>query len=228
MAHPATDRYMELVPVRDILRCIAALAASCRTVLIGIDGGAGAGKSTFTKWLAARLANEISSPVPIVLTDRIYRVRADRWQGAAEEMPIGYDLDWERIRDEILVPLTEGATARFRLYDWIEDRLGEVVEIEAGGVTIIDGVFALRRELADRYGLRVWLTCPLETRIARLLGRGDTSRKELDYWLPIEQRYHESHAPEECAHLVLDSAADLSAADASRRLKVRRWVAPRT
>jgi uridine kinase len=220
------SRYFDRESVRETLRWVAERVGSRGTVLVGVDGGAGAGKTTFTSWFADRLRDLSSLPVGIVLTDRIYRPVAERWQGPLEEMPIGYDLDWERIRDEIITPLGAGRTARFRLYDWVEDRLGDPVEIEPGGTTIIDGVCALRRELAPLYDLRIWLACPLEVRVARLLGRGDTSRQELDHWLSIEDRYHRAHAPERFAHLILDSAASFSPGMGEDRLRVRKWSPP--
>lgn len=180
------------------------LSTTNQTVLIGIDGGAGAGKTTFTRWFADQI-KKYAAPVSIVLTDLIYRPTADRWAGAVEDMPIGYDLDWERIRDEVILPLSSGRTAQFQLYDWVKDRLNEMVNIEPGGVTIIDGVFALRKELVDYYDLRLWFSCPLEVRVARLLQRGDTPQSEIDYWLPIEKRYHEEHKPEKSADLVINS-----------------------
>jgi uridine kinase len=212
------------LPTQDLVQCIIRLVKPERTVLVGIDGGAGAGKTTFTM----RLVEQIREHVASVLTDLIYRPVAERWTGPIDDMPVGYDLDWERIRDQVIFPLRAGKTARFQLYDWVADCLNETVEIDASGVTIIDGVFALRNELADYYDLRIWFSCPLEVRVSRLLNRGDTPQTEIDYWLPIEERYHTVHEPAESAHLVVDSAADMSTEDGCNWLKVVRWSPPRT
>ena len=216
---------MSMFPIQDIIRYITRRVVPGRTQLVGIDGGAGAGKTTFTKWFAERIGEDVT-PVSIVLTDLIYRPVAERWTGHIDDMPVGYDLDWERIRDQVILPLRAGKAARFQLYDWVADCLNEMVEIDAGGVTIIDGVFALRNELADYYDLRLWLSCPLEIRVSRLLSRGDTSQAEIDHWLPIEERYHTAHKPAESAHLVVDSAEDMSADDGIGWLKVMRWSLP--
>ena len=138
-------------------------------------------------------------------------------------MPIGYDLDWERLRDEVLSPLRAGKTARFQYYDWVNDCLNEWVEIEPGGVTIIDGVFSLRNELTDYYDLRIWFSCPQETRISRLLNRGDTPQAEIDAWIPMEERYHAIHKPEKSVDLVIDSPANMLSDDENGWLKVIRW-----
>lgn len=193
--------------IQNVIQYITKLVKPGRTILVAIDGGAGAGKTTFTKWFAERI-RENGIPVSIVLTDRIYRLVAERWQGSINDMPIGYDLDWERIRDQVILPLRAGKTARFQLYDWVNDCLNEWVEIEASGVTIIDGVFSLRNELADYYDLRIWFSCPQEIRISRLLGRGDTPQAEIDYWIPMEERYHAVHGPEKSADFIIDTAGN--------------------
>ena len=216
---------MGKLQIQDIVKHIAGLVAPGRTVLVGIDGGAGAGKTTFTKWFVEQI-RESAGRVSIVLTDLIYRPKAERWTGPFDEMPIGYDLDWERIRDQVILPLREGKTARFQLYDWVRDRIDELVEIKAGGITIIDGVFALRNELSDYYDLRIWFSCPLEIRVSRLLKRGDTPQAEIDYWLPIEGHYHTAHTPEKSAHLVIDSAANMSAEDETNWPRIVRWNPP--
>ena len=213
--------------VQDIIQYITGKVTPGKTVLVAIDGGAGAGKTTFTKWFVERIRKKMS-PVSIVLTDLIYRPVAERWQGAIEDMPIGYDLDWERIRDQVILPLRAGKTARFQYYDWVKDCLNEWVEIEPGGITIIDGVFSLRNELADYYDLRIWFSCPQEIRISRLLSRGDTPQAEIDFWIPMEERYHANHKPEKSAHLVIDTSTNNSLDNGNDWLKVMRWLPPST
>jgi uridine kinase len=67
-------------PIHDVIQYVAGLASPERTVLVAIDGGAGAGKTTFTKWFVERVREKVS-PVSIVLTDLIYRPVAERWHG---------------------------------------------------------------------------------------------------------------------------------------------------
>lgn len=192
--------------IHDLVRYIAGLATPGQSVLVGIDGGAGAGKTTFAQLLADRIRPS-ETPVSVVHTDLIYRPMAERWIGPIDDMPIGYDLDWERLRDQVILPLKAGRTARFQLYDWVADRLNEWVQIGVGGVTIIDGVFTIRNELAHYYDLHLWFSCPREFRVRRLLNRGDTSPAELECWFPIEEPYVAAQAPEKLAHLVIDGGA---------------------
>ena len=186
--------------------------------------GAGAGKTTFAELLAERLRAEVGS-VTVLHTDLFYRPYGERWNGRwPEEQPLADDYDWRRLRDEVLLPLRAGESARFQLYNWPLDRLEEWVEIPAGAVTIVEGVTAIRRENAGYYDLRAWFSCPRATRARRMLGRGDTFQYELDYWFPIEERYRQEHRPERAAHLVIDSAAEGS--EGAYGWVARSWVPP--
>ncbi len=97
--------------------------------------------------------------------------------------------------------------------------------IDVGGVVIIDGVTATRRGLSGYYDLRIWLSCPRDIRVSRLLERGDTSVAEIKRWLPSEDRYIASYNPEARAHLVLNSTANISTEDGSGWF-VKHWSPP--
>jgi len=134
------------------------MVAAQETVLVGVDGGTGSGKTTSTTWLAAYLRGEFRVPVDVVLTDRIFRPVTDRWSGAFDDMPVGYDVDWERIRDDVLLPLRVGNKACFQLYDWAADALGPWVDIEADQVrqycrsepTVLGGIQTAWRSASRR------------------------------------------------------------------------------
>ena len=54
------------IPTTEVLYLIAASASLDRSVLVGIDVGAGAGKTTFTYWSSKRLDNHDIGGVVIV------------------------------------------------------------------------------------------------------------------------------------------------------------------
>ena len=107
-------RKMEL-PIQDILRFIIGQVIPDKSVLVGIDGGAGSGKTTFAHWLAECIS-EALTPVSIVHTDSFYRPSAERMNHQFPLAMVSY-IDWERLRDQVIVPLRSGKTARFQLYD---------------------------------------------------------------------------------------------------------------
>lgn len=214
------DLRIECMTIPDILALISSSADPDRTYLVGIDGGAGAGKTTFTRWLAKVICAS-STHVSIVHVDNFCRPSLER----VDKNAVVADLDWKRLRDKVLIPLQSEESAHFQLYDWSEDRLNDWVTIDVGEVVIIDGVTATRRELSGYYDLRIWLSCPRDVRVSRLMKRGDTSAAEIKRWLPSEDQYIASHNPEVRAHLVIDTTANISTEDGSGWF-VKHWLPP--
>ena len=156
----------------------------------------------------------------VVHLDHFFRTRRERGSRLARVE----DTDWQRLRDEVIRPLQAGRSARFQWYDWALDRLHRWQTVQPAGVVIVDGVSALRRELAGCFDLAVWLSCPRDKRIRRLARRGDTPPEEIEYWLPSEDAYVAAHAPRQRAHLVVDAGADATTTDAG--LVTERWSPP--
>lgn len=207
-------------PLKTNLTHAAALIQKDRIYLIGVDGGSGAGKTTFTLWFAGHL-RAVSIPLAIVHLDHFVRPSSER----EEIHAVPADIDWPRLKDQVLGPLRVGRVVHYQRYDWIDDRPNEWVSIAPGGAVIIDGVTALREELAVFYNLRIWLSCPQSIRSKRLLGRGDTPRAEIDRWQPSEAKYLETIDPETDANLVMDTSDDPISIDDVVWF-VRRWTPP--
>ncbi|MFZ5816475.1 MAG: uridine kinase family protein, partial [Bacillota bacterium] len=127
-----------------------------RTLLVGIDGCGGSGKST-----CGRLLAEARPDVTLVHMDDFYRPAAERPEGTARTKPIGADFDWERVRRQVLEPLLRDQPGRYQAYDWGADRVGgpwRVVPV--GGIVAVEGVTATRAELRELYDFRIWVECP--------------------------------------------------------------------
>ena len=186
-------------PGKDIIQYIAKFPVSNRSILLGIDGGAGAGKTTYADWLADSL-RKTKIPVSVIHVDSFYRPLVERFY---EHVTL-LDCDWERLRDQVIIPLRSGREAYYQHYEWLSDGLKDRI-VDADGIAIIEGVNALHNELADYYDLRIWVKCPQEIREHRILERGDMSAEEIQYWMPAEKYYMTSHNPEKSAHLVIDS-----------------------
>jgi uridine kinase len=200
------DRHNADLALQTILQVIFERATSGLLVLVGVDGGAGSGKSTFAQWLEIQI-REKDIPVYTVHTDNFFRPSTQR-ENIIFPLAVVADIDWERLRDQVIIPLRTIEKTRFQLYDWPTDGLKDWVTIDDGGVTIIDGITATRNELSDYYDLRIWFSCPSDIRISRLLGREDTSEAEIRHWMPSEAEYIATHRPDQNAHLIIDSTAD--------------------
>ena len=192
----------------DIVRHLQAAAARQTTILVGVDGLGGAGKTV----LAAAVAGNLRSagqPVALVHFDDFFLPSSERPSGPPESKPIGGDFDWCRLRDEVLVSLRANQAARYRKYDWTLDALAETHEIPPVGTVIVEGVYCTRKELTDLYDVRVWVECPRDLRLARGIRRdGEAARDrwELD-WMPSEDLYVGEHRPIRAAHFVISGLA---------------------
>ena len=173
-----------------------------RTVLIGIDGFGGSGKSTI-----ARAIREHFPEVTIVEMDDFY-------------VPSLRRADFERVHDEVLTPLTNDKRATYQRYDWQTDTLAEWHVIEPGGMVVVEGVYSTHPSIAGLYDLKIWAECAqdsaMERGIARDLRRDNTAThhawlkdKWLNEWVPLEREYAETYNPKQYADYVLDGTSEL-------------------
>ncbi|MFH9979689.1 uridine kinase [Streptomyces sp. NPDC017179] len=146
---------------------------SCGTVrLIGVDGHAGSGKSTFTGKLAAALGG-----APVLHLDDV----------ASHEELFG----WEgRLLREVVAPLVRGTTARYAPYDWRERRFGAARLLPPAPVILVEGVGAGRRALRPYLAHLLWMDLPREEAWARGRSRdGEEQREFWSGWVEAERRH---------------------------------------
>jgi len=119
--------------------------------MVALDGRSGAGKST----LAAAIVEAVKGAV--VHVDDFYRDMpdTDRLKLSPTQGVERY-FDWERLRDEALVPLVCGQPARFRCFDWFAGSgLTGPTLVGPHDIVIVEGVYAARPEFDDLLDLRV-------------------------------------------------------------------------
>lgn len=159
----------------EVLERVRLLQSSGRsTVLVAIDGGGGAGKTFLADWMTGELG------AGVVHVDDFGRpgLPYDAW-------------DWDRLKQQVLDPLSDDRPARFQRYDWDSDRLDDWVEVDAGGVVIIEGVTVTRTQLGDPWDLKIWVESPYDVRLARGVARDGTYKRDewIERWMPEDARY---------------------------------------
>lgn len=195
VALPATGPLPEVLlqPLRDAgepARQYPDPAGERRTIVVGVDGRSGAGKTA----LAARLVAELGWRV-LALEDMYVG-----WHGLADAP--------SRLCREVLVPLAGGRPGRYRRYDWHAGRLAEQVTVELGGVLLVEGVGVLAAPCADRFALRLWLEAPTPARRQRALARdGGSYAPWWEHWARQEDRLLGPVGTHPPADLVLDTTA---------------------
>ncbi len=104
-----------------------------------------------------------------------------------------------------------GEAARYRLYDWAADRLGEeVATVEASGVVVVEGCYVARPALRGHLDVIVAVDAPRELCIERQLARGDDEPEQIARWRAAEDWYFERQDPRRVADLVIDGTAPIA------------------
>jgi molybdenum cofactor guanylyltransferase len=139
-----------------------------RPVVIAIDGASCAGKSILATAVALR------ARAAVVEGDDFYRNTLPKLSLAqrdamSDAAVVDAVIDWERLRDEALLPLRARQPASFQAYDWDADdgRLAPPKTIPTADVIILDGVYAARPELAHLVDVAVYLGVDPQTRARR-------------------------------------------------------------
>ncbi|MFF1557385.1 uridine kinase [Streptomyces sp. NPDC058279] len=146
-----------------LARELTALPPSLGPVrLIGVDGHAGSGKSTFAERLAEALGG-----APVLHLDDV---------ATHEEL-----FDWYgRLRAQVLEPLAAGRPAHWAPYDWVLRRFGPERVLEPAPVLIVEGVGAGRRALRPWLARLLWMETPRERSWGR--GRKRDGRELSGFW----------------------------------------------
>jgi uridine kinase len=159
--------------VRDLASRIRRLPPSCGPVrLVGVDGHAGSGKTTFAEQLAAALGG-----APVLRLDDI----------ATHDELFGWT---GRLLDQVIEPLAHGLTAHYAPYDWRARHFGPPRPLPPAPVVLVEGVGAGRRALRPRLALLLWMELPREEAWARGRSRdGEEQREFWNGWVPAERRH---------------------------------------
>ncbi|MFF1699096.1 uridine kinase [Streptomyces sp. NPDC058257] len=154
----------------DLLR----LPPSCGPVrLVAVDGHAGSGKSTFADRLAEALGG-----APVLRLDDI----------ASHDELFGWT---DRMRQQVILPLSRGETARYETYDWHARRFGPTTRaLPPAPVVLVEGVGAGRRALRPFLARLLWMELPREEAWGRGRHRDGAVQSDFwDGWEPAERRH---------------------------------------
>ena len=164
--------------------------------LIGIDGPAGAGKSTIARPIARALG------APIIEIDDFVA-----WHDVA-----GW---WPRFEEQVLAPLLAGRAAHYQARDWQNDEFGDSLAewktVPPQPFIVLEGVTCTRREVVDRLAVRVWVDTPAAERLRRGIERnGEIQRHLWEKWIPEERAFFDRDGTRARAEFIVDGTAGSS------------------
>ena len=165
-------------------------------VVVAIDGKCTSGKTT----LAAQLA-EIYDCNVFHMDDFFLRPEQRTPERFAE---IGGNVDYERFREVVLLPLKSGKAFSYRPFDCSTFTLAAPVTVAPKKLNIIEGTYSHHPYFGNSYDLKILLTVDEETQRQRILERPAFLHKRFfEEWIPMENRnFREFDIPDKCDILV--------------------------
>lgn len=136
------------------------------SVLIGIAGGTGSGKSTFTNRLKAAFAEDVA----VLYHDNYYRAQDD--VPFEERKKVNYDhpdaFETELLLEQ-LAQLKSGQTIQCPVYDYSQhNRSKEFVTVVPKKVILLEGILVLAdKRLRDLMDIKVYVEADADERILR-------------------------------------------------------------
>src|SRR5699024_1944228 len=173
-----------------------------KTFLLGIDGCGGAGKSTLAQAFKEVDANNVT----VIHMDDFYKPSMLREPEKKEE--IGGNWDCERVRKQILLPLSKNQNTKYQRYDWNRDEIAEWHDVSAGGLVVIEGCYSLINNLNEFYDFKIWVDSPRDLRLSRGIERDGEGNRHLweDLWMTAEEQYIREQQPLKTVDLIVDGS----------------------
>jgi len=191
--------YARLLP---LLAKIDRLLAEKPRIIVALEGGSAAGKST-----AAALLEKIYDCSVFHMDD--FFLRPEQRTKARLTEP-GGNVDWERFQEEVLSPLTRGETVRYRRYNCHTQTVEAPKTIVPRALNIVEGVYSMRPELAPAYDLSVFLSVSPKLQHIRIEKRNDPDMQAMFFvlWIPLENSYFDALDVRSRCDLILESDVD--------------------
>ena len=175
---------------------IATLLEEKNFVMVAIDGKCTSGKTT----LASKLA-EIYDCNVFHMDDFFLRPQQRTSERFAE---VGGNVDYERFREEVLLPLKSGKAFSYRPFDCSTFTLAAPVTVTPKKLNIIEGTYSHHPYFGNPYDLKILLTVDEEIQRQRILERPAFLHKRFfEEWIPMENRYFDGFAiPSEAGFII--------------------------
>ena len=152
-------------------------------VILAVDGSCTAGKST----LAARL--KVLYDCNVFHMDDFF-LRPEQRTEERFAQP-GGNVDYERFREEVLLPLQAQKPFSYRPFSCSTMSLAAPIHVVPRQLSIVEGAYSMHPALSDAYDLSVFLKIDAQIQEERILHRNGCQMQQrfLNEWIPLEKRY---------------------------------------
>jgi uridine kinase len=193
---------MNIITFKELAQRIEKFKPKHHRRIIAIDGGGGAGKTTFATCLQKTLAGSC-----IVKIDDFYRPPQLRSPVISTEI-INPNFDWDRFRTLVFDAAINNKDIAYQLYDFDKGILSDkIVQVPREATIIVEGVWSMQSVFIGLYDYRIWLEAPAEIRLERGVSRdGEEFRQVWEQeWIPIDESYRNTQQPQLRADCIIDS-----------------------
>ncbi|BFK88195.1 uridine kinase [Pseudoflavonifractor sp. DSM 107456] len=179
------------------------------TMIIGIAGGTGSGKTTLTRRLKERFGGHVS----VLYHDNYYKQHDD--MPFEERCKLNYDhpdaFDTDRMIQDIQA-LRRGETVHCPTYDYtVHNRSAETVEVHPTKVILIEGILIFEnKELRDLMDIKIFVDTDADVRILRRIlrdvkERGRSLDSVVEQYLTTVKPMHEQFVEpsKRCADIIV-------------------------
>jgi uridine kinase len=168
-----------------------------KTMIIGVAGGSGSGKTTITN----RLRNEIGENISVIYHDNYYKAHDELTY--AERAALNYDhpdaFDTELLLQH-LQTLKAGGSIQCPVYDFtVHNRSRETLEIKPNPVVILEGILIFQNtDLVDMMDIKIFVDTDADVRLIRRIlrdveKRGRTLQSVTNQYLSTVKPMHEQY-----------------------------------
>ena len=178
-----------------VCAAIDRLAAENDRVIVAIDGNCTAGKTTLAGLLQAHYDCNV-----IHMDDFFLRPAQRTPERFAQP---GGNVDYERFREEVLLPLKAGGSFSYRPFDCSSFTLAAPVDVSPKALTIIEGTYSHHPHFGKPYDLKIFLGVSPEIQRQRVLERPQfLHQRFFEAWIPMEEAYFRTFGIPEKADLI--------------------------
>lgn len=193
--------------MEEIVSCVKAhidaLLKTGQPIVVAIDGNCTAGKTT----LASILEKEYDCNV-FHMDD--FFLRPEQRTAERYAQP-GGNVDYERFREEVLLPLKKNCAFIYRPFSCKTFTLSEPVTVIPRILNIVEGTYSLHPYFEAPYDLRIFLSVDSKIQLERISQRPPhLVQRFITDWIPMEKRYFDFFRIPLQADLLLDTSGDKS------------------
>ena len=175
---------------------IDALLSEKESVIIALDGPCGAGKTTLAEALAKKYDANVFH------ADDFFLRREQR--SAERNSQIGGNIDYERLSEEVIIPLSQGKEFSFHPFSCKTLSLADEVFVSRKKLNIIEGSYSHHPYFGDVYDLKVFIDIAPEEQKKRILKRNpENAERFFIEWILKENQYFEFFEIKKKADMIL-------------------------